>query len=136
MSVSRCLPGCVTDAHRRKAELQAQRAAGGSLGAPQHFLDTLLMATDEAGQPLNDDAVQEEVDTFLFEGTDTPALPPTVLPTCCDTMSDVGPTDTAACGRRVVGRGCRARHDGIWHHLGAVLHRLLSGGAAAATRGD
>lgn len=127
--------GRAAAACRRKAELQAQRAAGGKLGAPQHFLDTLLMATDEAGQPLSDDAVQEEVDTFLFEGAwvnvpvvpvlhvllvmATARSPPCLHPHC---------THSAPCAR--------PRHDRVRHHVGAVLHRLLPLSAAAPPRGN
>lgn len=32
------------------------------------FLDVLLMAKDEDGKGLTDQEIQDEVDTFLFEG--------------------------------------------------------------------
>eukprot|EP00004_Rigifila_ramosa_P026432 TRINITY_DN822_c0_g1_i2.p1 TRINITY_DN822_c0_g1~~TRINITY_DN822_c0_g1_i2.p1 ORF type:complete len:353 (-),score=87.98 TRINITY_DN822_c0_g1_i2:116-1174(-) len=35
------------------------------------FLDMLFTCKDDQGQPLTDDALQEEVDTFMFEGHDT-----------------------------------------------------------------
>lgn len=43
-------------------------AAGKVPASPSNFLDTLLLARDTNGDKLSDDAVQEEVDTFMFEG--------------------------------------------------------------------
>ncbi|XP_034087104.1 cytochrome P450 4V2 [Gymnodraco acuticeps] len=37
------------------------------------FLDMLLMTTDEDGNRMNNQEIQEEVDTFMFEGHDTTA---------------------------------------------------------------
>ena len=62
---SPCLYMCVLSACiRRKADM----AAGKVPASPSNFLDTLLLARDTNGDKLSDDAVQEEVDTFMFEG--------------------------------------------------------------------
>ena len=38
------------------------------------FLDILLTAKDDAGKGLTDQEIQDEVDTFLFEGSTTDLL--------------------------------------------------------------
>ena len=38
------------------------------------FLDVLMNAKTEDGQSLSKDAIQEEVDTFMFEGHDTSGM--------------------------------------------------------------
>ncbi|XP_072033259.1 cytochrome P450 4F4-like [Amphiura filiformis] len=58
--------------HQRK---EALKAAGGAAPDRKYidFLDILLSAKDDDGTGLTDQEIQDEVDTFMFEGHDTTA---------------------------------------------------------------